>query len=79
MSLEFKYAQREWTLARLVMTIGSSKSSFPLSIFKLETHSKISFIYSFVQNDLRVGTDFIRFSLTMAYGIGRNIAFLEWK
>jgi hypothetical protein len=32
----------------------------------------ISFIYR--SNGLGVSIDFIRFSLTMAYGIGRNIA-----
>ena len=45
-------------------------------VLKLKTHSKISIIRS---DSLLVSTDFIRFSLTMAYGIGRNIALLEWK
>ena len=50
-----------------------------LGIYKLKTHSKISFIHSFDSSDgLVVSTDFIRFRLTMAYGIGRNIALWFW-
>ena len=41
---------------------------------KVSTHSKISFIYWIRSDGLLTSTDLILISLTMAYGIGRNIA-----
>ena len=50
-----------------------------LNYLILQVYEILNKINSYLQEMLRLSTDFIRFSLTMAYGIGRNIAFLECK